>query len=92
MGMIDMPPLLADATGLPTYVVDVVIRRDLGNGIASILNCQRRNGVIIPQCEIKIAAVHLIAIGKSAWDFATEMHRRQQLAALHALRMDGKAH
>jgi hypothetical protein len=93
LGMLDaQSPLLTEATGLQTFVVDTVVRRDLGNGIASIINCRKLNGVIVPQCEIIIAAAHLVTIGRGANDFAQQMHRRQQLAPLHALRMDGPAH
>lgn len=84
------PPTLADVTGLQTFVVDTVLRRDLGDGIASIINCRTLNGLIIPQCEIVIAARHLIMIGKSASDFALELHRRQQMA--HMTEMIGARH
>lgn len=84
------PPCLADVTGLQTFVVDTVIRRDLGNGIASIINCRTLNGVIVPQVEIVIAARHLIMIGRGASDFAIEMERRQQMA--HMTEMIGARH
>lgn len=76
------PPYLADVTGLQTFVVDEVIRRDLGDGVASIINCRTVNGVIIPQCEIVITARHLIRIGQGAADFAIEVHRRQQMVQI----------
>lgn len=81
MGMHE-EPLYADVTGLQTFVVDTVIRRDLGDGIASIINCRTINGLIIPQCEVVITAKHMITIGKGACDFALEMHRRQQLVQM----------
>lgn len=79
MGMHDTEPLVAECFGLPTYIVDSVQRRDLGSGIASIINCRTLNGVLIPQCEIIIAAQHLMPIGRAASDFATEMYRRHQV-------------
>ena len=82
MELFDTQPLLADVTGLPTYVVDTVVRRDLGSGIASIINCRMLNGVLVPQCEIVVTAGHLISICKNATDFALEMHRRQQMAQM----------
>ncbi len=74
------PPSLADVTGLRTYVVDAVIRRDLGDGVASIINCRTINGVFVPQCEIVITAKHLLPIGKAASDFAIEVYRRHQMS------------
>lgn len=85
MGMQSAEPLYADVIGLPTYIVDAVQRRDLGSGIASIINCRTINGVIIPQCEIIIAAQHLIPIGRGASDFATEMYKRHQMELLLAM-------
>lgn len=85
MGMHDVEPLCADVIGLPTYVVDAVIRRDMGSGIASIMNCRTINGVLIPQCEIVIAAQHLLPIGKAACDFASEMFRRHQMEMMVAI-------
>lgn len=82
MGMKSAEPLYADVIGLPTYIVDAVQRRDLGSGIASIINCRTINGVIIPQCEIIIAAQHLMPIGRAASDFATEMYKRHQIALM----------
>jgi hypothetical protein len=86
------PPFLADVTGLPSYRVNNVIRRDMGNGIAMIINCWEEKGVIIPLCRILVEAPHMVVIGKGANEFALEMNRRQMLARLHALRIDGTAH
>lgn len=83
MGMHDREPLCADIFGLPTYVVDAVIRRDLGSGIASILNCRTVNGVIVPVCEVVIAAHHLLKIGRDASEFASEMFKRQQIELMN---------
>lgn len=92
MGIIDTQQIAAEVVGLPVFVVDTVVRRDLGNGIASIVNCRRQNGVIIPMCEIIVGAKNLLTICKGANDFALEMHHRMQMERLHALRMDGTAH
>lgn len=81
--MIDREPLCADVIGLPTYVVDAVLRRDLGSGIASIMNCRTINGILIPQCEIVIAAQHLLPIGRAASEFAAEMFRRHQIEMMN---------
>lgn len=85
MGMIDKEPLCADVIGLPTYVVDAVLRRDLGSGIASIMNCRTINGVLIPQCEIVISAQHLLPIGRAASEFAFEMYRKHQIEMMMAV-------
>lgn len=82
MHRLEDAPVMADAIGLPTYVVDNVVRRDLGSGIASIINCRTVNGVLVPQCEIVIAAEHLITIGRGASDFAMEIHRRYHMARM----------
>lgn len=74
-------PFLTDCTNLPIYVVDTVIRRDLG-GMASIINCRKCNGVIVPLCEIIISNQHLIEIGTGARDFALEMLRRHQMVEM----------
>lgn len=83
MQNLEMPyaqaPILAHVTGLQTFVVDTVIRRDLGDGTASILNCRTINGVFVPQCEIVITTKHLLPIGKGASDFAIEVYRRHQM-------------
>lgn len=85
MGMLANDPHLADAIGLPTYIVDTVQRRDLGSGIASIINCRTINGVIVPQCEIVIASHHLMTIGRGASDFAAEVYKRHQMELIEAI-------
>ncbi len=73
-------PLVAECFGLPTYVVDAVIRRDLGSGIASIINCRTVNGLLIPQCEVIVSAQNLLPLTRASADFAAEMYRRHQMA------------
>lgn len=92
MDWLDAEPLRADFTGLPTYRVNSVIRRDLGDGEIGIVNCWQQNGLIIPLCRIVIATAHMIEIGKSGNEFAKELRRRRLVATLHGLRMDGTAH
>lgn len=82
MGVLHDAELIPDVLGLPTYVVDTVIRRDLGNGIASIINCRKHNGLIVPQCEVVISNSRLLSLGQEAIEFALEVHRRQQMAQM----------
>lgn len=76
------PPALADVIGLPVYITDTVVRRDLGGGLASVINCRTVNGVIVPQCEIIISIANIVQICKGGSDFAMEMYRRQQMAQM----------
>jgi hypothetical protein len=80
MDLFDTQPLLADVTGLPSFYVDAVVRCDLGNGIASFINCRKQNGVIVPQCEVIVSAINLLSFGRATSDFALELYRRQQTA------------
>lgn len=81
MGMIGQPPEMADVIGLPTYVVDEVVRTDIG-GVASIVNCRTVNGILVPQCEVIICAKNIVRISQAANLFAMQMWQRQQMALM----------
>jgi hypothetical protein len=81
MGMNGQPPEMADVTGLPTYVIDTVVRRDIG-GFASIINCRTYGNLRVPQCELVISLCNLVTLSQAAQDFALEMHRRVSMAQM----------
>lgn len=71
-------PRMADSFGVPTFYVTDIVKEDAGAGNVRIMNCQLRNGILIPQCEIIVPAVRLLAMGREASAFALELYHREQ--------------
>lgn len=46
--------------GVPTYYMNVPVAEPAGGGNVRVWNCVRRNGVLVPVCEIIIPAAELI--------------------------------
>ena len=76
MGIHDTP-IIADAFGVPTFYVTDIVKEDAGAGNIRIMNCQRRNGILIPQCEIIVPACRLLPIGKEVSAFAHDIFMRE---------------
>lgn len=58
---------------VPTYYITDVLQEDAGGGNIRIWNCTRRNGILIPQFEVIIPALSLLAVGKKVADFAQKI-------------------
>lgn len=67
---------------IPTFYISDVWQEDAGNGNVRVWNCIKRNGVIIPECEIIIAATNLLLAGKKVADFAQTIFNGEQLRGL----------
>jgi hypothetical protein len=65
-------PQMAEVFGVPTYFVTHTIREDAGNGIVRSWNCELRNGVLIPHCEIIIAAERLAIIARQSLEWTSD--------------------
>jgi hypothetical protein len=64
---------------VPTYYITDIIQEDAGNGNIRVWNCTRRKGVLIPQFEVIIPSVALMAVGKKVATFAQEVFNAEQL-------------
>jgi hypothetical protein len=80
-------PRMADSFGVPTYYVTDVVKEDAGCGNIRMMNCQIRNGILIPQCEVIVPASRLLPIVSEASAFVRDIFCREQ-----ALLMPGNAH
>lgn len=64
---------------VPTYYITDVLQEDAGGGNIRVWNCTRRKGILIPQFEVIIPSVALVAVGKKVTDFAQEVFNAEQL-------------
>lgn len=64
---------MVDAFGVPTYYVTDIVQEDAGNGNVRIWLCTKRADVLIPQCELIMAARAAIACSSEAKDFASRL-------------------
>lgn len=70
---------MADISGVRTYYVTDVITENAGGGNVRIWNCEMRNGLLIPRCEIISPAARVLQLGRAVSDFAQEVFADQQL-------------
>jgi hypothetical protein len=77
MTLIDDGPRLADTFGVPVYYVTDVVREDAGDGNIRMWNCTKRNGVLIPSCEIIVPAHRAVLISTANSAFAQDLCQRQ---------------
>ncbi len=78
MGM-QTPSLMGDTFGVPTFFVDTAIPEDAGNGIVRVWNCQNRNGILVPQCEIIIHSARLVVAGKLVSEYGVRAFNAEQM-------------
>lgn len=64
---------------IPTYYITDVFQEDAGSGNVRILNCERRNGVLVPQFEVIMPSATLLPIGRKIADFAQGVFNDSQL-------------
>jgi hypothetical protein len=69
MGIQAAAPMV-DAFGVPTFYVTDIVQEDAGNGNVRIWLCNKRADVLIPQCELIMAARSAIVLSSQAQDFA----------------------
>lgn len=70
---------LGDIVGVPTYYVTDVITENAGGGNVRIWNCEMRNGILIPRCEIISPASRILQLGRAVSDFAQGVFADQML-------------
>jgi hypothetical protein len=61
---------MVDAFGVPTYYVTDIVQEDAGNGNIRIWLCSRRADVLVPQCELIMAARSVVSLSMETLDFA----------------------
>lgn len=64
---------------VPTYYITDVHQEDAGGGNIRVWNCTRRNGILIPQFQVIIPALALVAVGKKVASFAQEVFNAEQV-------------
>lgn len=72
-----------DRYGVPTFYMNVPVAEQAGGGNVRIWNCVRKNGVLIPVCEIIIPAVELIAATRIINNAAMETFQIERHAMTH---------
>lgn len=82
MGMHTFPAKMLGK--VPTYYITDVLQEDAGGGNIRVWNCTRRNGILVPQFEVIIPAIALVAVGRKVADFA------QGVSNDHQLRLNGE--
>lgn len=83
---------MLDAAGLPEiYTTHMGLIEDAGDGMLRVVRCVKRHGVLVPRVCIIMPALNVIE-DRERFRVAAEQARRQLLAPLHELRMDGVTH
>jgi hypothetical protein len=85
MRVLDETPHMADTFGVPTYYVTDVVTENAGGGNLRIWNCEMRNGLLIPRCEIISPAMRILSLGRAVSDFAQRVFQDNMMDT-------GKAH
>jgi hypothetical protein len=80
MGIHTTSPMV-DAFGVPTYYVTDIVQEDAGNGNVRIWLCTKRADVLIPQCELIMAARSAISLSSEAQDFASRITNNRRADA-----------
>lgn len=62
-----------------TYYISDILQEDAGNGNVRIWNCSRKSGILVPECEIIIAATNLLIAGRMVSEFAQNVFNSEQL-------------
>jgi hypothetical protein len=61
---------MVDAFGVPTFYVTDIVQEDAGNGNIRIWLCTKRADVLVPQCELIMAARSVVSLSMESLDFA----------------------
>jgi hypothetical protein len=80
MGIHTTSPMV-DAFGVPTYYVTDIVQEDAGNGNVRIWLCTKRANVLIPQCELIMAAQSAVNLSFEAQSFASGITNRCKAGA-----------
>jgi hypothetical protein len=75
---------MADTSSAPTYYVTDVIVENAGGGNVRVWNCEMRNGVLIPRCEIISPAGRVMQLGRAVSDFAQSVFADQMVRVGHS--------
>lgn len=78
MGIHTTSPMV-DAFGVPTYYVTDIVHEDAGNGNIRILLCTKRADVLVPQCELIMAARSVLSLSIESMDFARSITNERLL-------------
>ncbi len=76
-----MPLPVAEVVGLPVFYVDTAISEAAGNGMVRVINCQTRNGILIPQFEVYIHAIRLVMAGRAVADAAQSVFNSEMMVS-----------
>jgi hypothetical protein len=72
---------MVDAFGVPTYYVTNIVQEDAGGGNVRIWLCTKRADVMIPQCEIIMAAHSAVSLSEQAIEFARSLSSSYKVGA-----------